>query len=173
MSGRDCGECGLCCKVFEFAELSKPAGVWCQHHRSRKGCSIHESRPQTCRLFFCTWILRPEEFGEDWRPDIAGFLMWSQNTEAGPALVVDVDPSRPHDWRREPYHSILRAIAVRRPDHHVQVVVRTRESIQMLFPEGLITLGKQRNLPIASGYRNSAGQLVPFAHYVEPAASLQ
>ena len=36
----------------------------------------------------------------------AGFVLHSE--QGGARLIVESDPARPHDWRREPYQSALR-----------------------------------------------------------------
>lgn len=167
MTERTCGECGLCCKVLDFPELGKPAGAWCRHYAAFRGCTIYETRPHACRAFKCTWLLNTDEFSDVWRPDRAGFCMWSQNVPAGARLVLEVDADRPRDWLREPYLSTLRAIARRAPDRHVEVIVRTGRAVQMLFPEGLVDLGEHRALQIDSGYRQTETGPVPFAHFVE------
>lgn len=67
---RSCGSCTACCDVFAIEELSKPAGVPCQHSTSI-GCAIYPIRPQTCARWFCLWRkiaalpdrLRPDRSG--------------------------------------------------------------------------------------------------------------
>jgi len=54
--GRACGTCMMCCKVPYIKEFEKPAGVWCKHAVAGKGCGIYESRPSSCRAFYCMWM---------------------------------------------------------------------------------------------------------------------
>jgi hypothetical protein len=149
--------------------FQKPAGVWCQHYAAFKGCTIYETRPLPCRAFKCTWLLN-DEFGEEWRPDRAGFFMWSQEVPNGSRLVVEVDTDQPASWRREPYLSTLRVIANRRAGRHVEIFVRTGKHFQMLFPEGTVDLGDYRALAVESGYEQTERGIVPFARYVEEEA---
>jgi hypothetical protein len=44
--GRECGSCSMCCKVYNIAEISKPAGKWCSHCKPGKGCVIHDAPPR-------------------------------------------------------------------------------------------------------------------------------
>jgi hypothetical protein len=72
VSGRSCGDCTACCKILNIDEpsLKKPPGVLCQHVKQAR-CSIHPSRPQSCRDFHCLWrqvptmpdTLRPDRIG--------------------------------------------------------------------------------------------------------------
>ena len=163
---RQCGECGLCCKVVAYPELDKPRGVWCRHYLPHKGCGIHETRPDVCRRFFCLWITNAE-FGEEWQPNKAGFFMWEDRVQNGRRLILEVDGDRPNHWMRQPYLNALRQIADRRSGQTVEVIVRTRGKVKMLFPEGLVDLGDHKELPVRSGYRAEGGKLVPYAEYVE------
>ena len=54
---KECGECGLCCKVMAIKELKKPAGMWCFHWQKGIGCTIYETRPQECEDFNCIWLV--------------------------------------------------------------------------------------------------------------------
>ena len=47
--GRECGGCAMCCKVYTFPEITKPAGVWCKYCKPGKGCTIHDNLPDQCR----------------------------------------------------------------------------------------------------------------------------
>jgi hypothetical protein len=157
----------LCCKVLIIPEVNSPRGEWCQHYRPGRGCSIYETRPAPCRGFLCTWLLHPE-FGDDWRPDIAGFFMWEQPVPNGRRLILEVDADRPQHWKREPYWGELCFIATRTPGQKtVEVLVRISGAVQMLFPEGLIELGPHRELAIESGYRQTPTGMQPYARYLE------
>ncbi len=105
---KDCGDCGLCCKLMGVASLDKPPGKWCGHFRRATGCAVYADRPGDCIAFNCTWLLTVA-LDAAWKPSVAGFLMHSENE--GRRLIVECDPARPHDWRREPYQTTLRGWA--------------------------------------------------------------
>ena len=50
-----CGTCALCCKIKGIGELGGAAGRWCPHCNKAQGCTIYESRPQSCRDYECFW----------------------------------------------------------------------------------------------------------------------
>ena len=56
-------------------------------------------------MFNCLWLLT-DALDETWKPAVAGFVLHSE--DGGRRLIVESDPSRPHDWRREPYQTQLR-----------------------------------------------------------------
>ena len=53
---KDCGDCGLCCKLMGVASLDKPPGKWCSHFRRASGCAVYADRPGDCIAFNCTWL---------------------------------------------------------------------------------------------------------------------
>ena len=109
-----CGDCGLCCKLMGVTALDKPAaGKWCRHFSKAGGCAVYETRPGDCRVFNCLWLLT-EALGPEWKPTTAGFVLHSE--QGGARLIVESDPARPHDWRREPYQSTLRRWAAAEPE---------------------------------------------------------
>ena len=57
MSGRECGECGQCCKLIGVRELEKAPHVWCRYYKRGMGCGVYEGRPQGCADFACDWLL--------------------------------------------------------------------------------------------------------------------
>jgi hypothetical protein len=75
--GRECGGCDVCCVHLTIDEpaLRKPFGLRCHNLLpSMNRCAIYESRPQTCRGFFCGWrMLKWVKPGL--RPDISGVLI--------------------------------------------------------------------------------------------------
>ncbi len=104
-SPKSCGDCGLCCKLMGVTALEKPAGKWCRHFSKAGGCAVYETRPGDCRVFNCLWLLT-DALGPEWKPSVAGFVLHSE--DGGARLIVESDPARPHDWRREPYQATLR-----------------------------------------------------------------
>jgi hypothetical protein len=162
---RACGECTLCCKLFILPELDKAAGVWCKHRVDGKGCAIHDRRPNSCRVFQCAWTLIPT-LDENWRPDIAGFVMTTDDMR----IYVDTDPDSPIAWRREPYYKQLKLWSRRDRLKFLTVIVRAPDRTIMVFPETDIDLGAPRpDAEIVSGYEPRGGRLVPYARYANGA----
>jgi hypothetical protein len=97
--GRACDTCTLCCKVIAIEDFAKPPGVWCRHCVRGKGCGIYETRPSSCRTFFCEWMLAPS-LGPEWKPERAKFALVIGD---GGHLTAFVDPGFPGAWRASPY----------------------------------------------------------------------
>jgi hypothetical protein len=136
--GRSCGACSMCCKVFHVPEFDKPAGQWCRHTIHGKGCAIHETRPPVCRAFFCHWM-RNAALDDAWRPDRSKLVLY---TEAeGRRLVVIVDPSSPHAWKKDPYYPQLKrwAGAAVAADH--QLVVFHGMNATVVLPDRDVPVG--------------------------------
>jgi len=159
---RPCGECSLCCKLYPIEELHKPALTWCQHLAKGVGCSIHADRPHVCRDFQCLWTFAAP-LDDRWRPDRCGFVM---RPGLANEVVIDVDPGSPDAWRQEPFYGQIKAWSHRRQPPHRMVIVRSRDRLAVVFPEGEVDLGPERmNEPIESGYVLRRSQLQPYAHY--------
>ncbi len=136
---RSCGPCTMCCKVYDVPPIdNKPRGVWCKHCKPGRGCGIWESRPQFCKDFFCNWIVNPS-LGEEWRPDRSKLVL-NYRPEAG-AFMVMVDPGAPGAWRKEPYHSVLKALSgwLAGERHILQVVVN--HEVTVVTPDREFPLG--------------------------------
>jgi hypothetical protein len=144
-----CGTCSLCCKLLEIPALEKPAGAWCRHSVKGRGCGIHGSHPQACRVFSCGWLARAD-LDERWKPQTAHFLLRDE-LDAG-QLCVDVDPGYPAAWRAEPYYSGLKAMARMVWDRSGCVVVLVGARATVVFPEEDIEIG-----PFGSGERLMVG----------------
>ena len=104
-TGRACGPCTLCCKVYDVPEAASPMGRWCGHCEPGRGCRIWETRPAQCRAFDCNWI-KMNWLGEEWRPDRSKFVFTIDPASGN--LMFQVDPGSPDAWRREPYYSQIR-----------------------------------------------------------------
>lgn len=161
---RACGDCSLCCKVYEFLEVPTSAGEWCRHFAPGLRCTIHETRPNQCRRYQCAWTLN-DFIDEVWKPTVSGFVMDILESE----VVVFNDPDRPGAWKREPYYSRLKAISSRSQRPFVQVTVLDQGKIFVVFPESDVEVGPiRRGCAIDSGYDFDGGNRVPYARYVEP-----
>ncbi len=163
---RACGACSLCCKVYEFLEISKPADQWCRHFAAGQGCTIHSLRPGQCRSYQCAWSVNPV-LDETWKPNVCGFVMDVRPGE----IVVFSDPDNLGAWKREPYYSRLKAVSARvqRPFTLVSVIERGKRIV--VFPEAEVELGPIRGgEEINSGYEVVDGKRVPYARYVDAAA---
>src|SRR5208282_1177719 len=76
VAGRSCGACNVCCVVPTIDEpaLQKLPGYRCHNALPSGACAIYETRPRTCRKFFCGWR-RLQWIGEGLRPDVSGVLV--------------------------------------------------------------------------------------------------
>jgi hypothetical protein len=101
---RTCGDCTLCCRVVPVLELAKPPDVWCQHCDPKAGCRIYDQRPNSCRKWWCVWLL-DEQLPEAMKPNRSHviFDMMSDRViaEGKPTDVVQLwcDPHYPTAWR--------------------------------------------------------------------------
>ena len=159
---RPCGDCSLCCKVVGIAALDKPAGRWCPHVSQGTGCSIHAEAPAECRGFHCFWALEVLN-ADEWRPDRCQFVVWTNNPKR---IIVDVDGDHPDAWRRDPYYRQIKTWSDRRSATPIEVLVRVRGGMIVIFPETEIDLGPyDLSKRIVSGYRDVDGRPAPFAEY--------
>lgn len=164
---KPCGDCSLCCKVLRIAALDKAPGHWCPHFAKGAGCAIHSISPSECQRFQCLWSVSGG-LGEEWRPDRAKFVLWSDNPAR---LIVDVDPALPGAWRLHPYYAQLKLWSDRSGPAAREVLVRVAGRLWVVFPEADIDLGPQRpDASIDSGYRIEDGRRIPYATYAEPLA---
>jgi hypothetical protein len=137
-AGRACGSCTLCCKVYDVPSLEKPAGSWCRHCKTGRGCGIHETRPQHCRSFHCLWMLAPW-LGPEWKPDRAKMVLTVDPVTR--FLLVQVDPGQPGAWRREPYYGQLRRWASAALAEGRQVVVFVNKNATVVLPDRDVPIG--------------------------------
>jgi hypothetical protein len=141
--GRTCGTCSLCCKLVPVKEddWEKPAGKWCEHCVTGKGCGIYATRPMACRSWSCQWLVNPL-FGDHWFPAKAKMVVsWVPDllgNKGGNQYEVLVDPGFPNRWREEPWHSDLREIASAgfgMAQAEFRVMVRAADRSWMVLPD--------------------------------------
>lgn len=109
-SKRTCGDCAMCCKLPDVPELNKKGGEWCPNCVNYKGCGIYDTRPQTCRTFFCVYVM-DELVREEWNPMKSKMVLAFRTGLQKMQISVMVDPSRPDAWRKDPYITDLRSWA--------------------------------------------------------------
>lgn len=136
--GRSCGDCAMCCKLLEIKALNKPANEWCVNCSTRKGCDIYETRPQTCHNFNCGYMTQGA-IGEEWWPTTARMMI--TYTGDGKHLFIQVDPTRPDAWRREPYYSQLKNWARINNPNGQQIIVAIAGRYIVIFPEREVDVG--------------------------------
>lgn len=129
--GRDCGGCTLCCKLLAVEELSSPPLGWCPRCDVKTGCAAYADRPTECRQFYCEYLL-DGALGEHWKPSKCKMVVVLE--DYADALVIHVDPARPHAWRQEPYHSQIRRWARAQARSGRQVIVWQGDSKIVIPP---------------------------------------
>lgn len=138
VSGRSCDGCAMCCYLPRIDALEKPAGTWCPHCPTRKGCAIHGAHPDDCRDFNCGWLTTPS-LGPEWKPSKARIILMAELD--GARLTAMVDPKRPNAWRQKPYYDQIKGWARAAVEHNGQVVVRLGERYWVILPDEDVDLG--------------------------------
>jgi hypothetical protein len=150
----------MCCKLLEIDELAKPAGVWCRHVALGRGCSIYETRPEPCRAFRCYWINQPK-LDDAWKPDRSGLLL--RDVGSG-VLLVEVEPSKPDAWRRQPYYAQLKRWSLQTLNGHGLVVVKVQGAATLVLPDADLPIGKVADTDtISVAYEIHGGGKRPYA----------
>ena len=135
---RTCGTCTLCCKVYDVHDLDKPAGTWCRHCKPGRGCAIHDTRPQQCRLFDCLWLTQ-SWLGLDWKPERSKMVLSIDPSTR--FLFVQVDPGAAHAWRAEPYYRQLKQWSAAAVAERRHVIVFLNKSAIVILPDRDVPVG--------------------------------
>jgi hypothetical protein len=110
-TGRSCGTCSLCCKLYTIEEIEKPADKWCQHCKpGNGGCGIYADRPLSCSNFACNWLVMPS-MGDEWFPAKSKMVAVMATVGNTTTMRIAVDPTAPGRWREEPYFSQIKEMA--------------------------------------------------------------
>src|SRR5690348_13326370 len=137
-TGRTCGTCTMCCKVFDIPSLAKPEGKWCKHCDIGKGCRIYDTRPDQCRQFVCLWLQDPT-LPPEWKPETSKLVMSIWPTTG--FIYVQVDPGSPLAWRKEPYFSRLRELSERLLRERRHILVFVKHIATLIMPTGPVPIG--------------------------------
>jgi len=159
-----CGDCSLCCKVYDIDDLGKKAGHACNHQRPGTGCGVWGLHPQICQDFKCLW-LKHEDMTALWRPDICGFVLRLEPN--GTTLAIDVDPDRPDAWRQTHYYNQLKIWSEVMPKNEGLVIVYVPDGMYVITPmEDLFLKAPKRGDILETGMENSLFGLRPFARVI-------
>jgi hypothetical protein len=164
---RSCGTCTLCCKVYAIPELEKPSGAWCNECTPGKGCGIWGKQPEQCSTFFCQWMY-DATLGPLWKPDVSRFVM---NIQEGVTLAVAVDPGHRHAWKREPYYSVFKKMALELFGKSMMIVVGDGVNKILVTPEDDIVIGRQQEKVTYSLRRDVHGPVTKWVAIIEPKAA--
>ena len=82
----ECGDCKACCTALVIKVLNKPANTPCQN-LCDKGCSIYDSKPQTCTEFECAYI-QGTNIPESLRPDKCGVIFIKQDSKTFKSVLI-------------------------------------------------------------------------------------
>ena len=140
---RQCGSCGLCCKLVPVASIEKPAGVKCRHQRHGKGCMIYAQRPPDCVWWNCRWLVndateqlpRPDRshLVIDIMPDFISAVYEDGNRIDAPVIQVWCDPAFREAWREPAMMAYIERMADER--RHVTIIrFNSEEAIVVLAP---------------------------------------
>ena len=106
MTERICGTCNACCVHLHIEAFEKPPGTPCIHLVGPPAvdapgqCSIHETRPDFCRGFYCVWLGPPGD-GADANPQRIHFAFDAdgrQTEDLAAAVVMRYQGSDGHDY---------------------------------------------------------------------------
>lgn len=76
MTERECGGCTACCEGWLSDKSLNMRPYQPCVHCTKLGCAIYPNRPEKpCVQFKCGWLLRPDLFSEEMRPDRAGSIL--------------------------------------------------------------------------------------------------
>jgi hypothetical protein len=136
--GRTCGSCMLCCTVMQVEELNKPSGQKCGYAVAGSGCTIRETRPRSCRRFFCGWRLDPN-IDSLWKPEICGFVLTISLRYS--SLLVMVDPAKPFAWKMQPYLGRLKEWSARAFKEDKRIVAIVSGDATVILPDRDVPIG--------------------------------
>lgn len=124
MSG-GCGSCTLCCKLMGVKELDKPNDKWCDHCDKSSGCTIYETRPESCRIFECVWLQTqtPTHPGQtplppELQPNRCHVVLCQHPTDEK-VIQARVDPVYPDAWKKGPIGRLIARLS----EHGVSIIV--------------------------------------------------
>jgi Fe-S-cluster containining protein len=90
----------------------KPPHGWCSHVKHPGGCGIYRTRPESCRTFYCMWMM-DERIKDHWFPAKSKIVIHANVEHGAKYINFIVDPAYPLRWREEPWFSEIKHMAKR------------------------------------------------------------
>jgi hypothetical protein len=146
----------MCCKLLPIEELEKPAGLWCRHAITGKGCGIYENRPPVCRSFNCQWML-DSTLGPEWKPDKAKFVMFP-DSKSKDVFNIMVDPAFPDAWTKPPFFAAIKNWVAGEAALGRFVLVHTGPRVIAVLPDRIVELGNVKPNFVLMRERDSTGR---------------
>jgi hypothetical protein len=165
--GRECGTCSLCCKVYNVPSIGHVAGKWCRHCKPGKGCTIHDALPEQCALFNCAWRIEPS-IPDVWKPDQAKMVL-TVSPFTG-FIHVQVDPSTPTAWRRQPYYDQLRLWARNNLEKEIYILVFVNDKATLILPDQDVPIGTPKGTDRISVRKNHGPGFATYEVKITPGA---
>jgi hypothetical protein len=154
--GRACGTCMMCCKLLRIEELEKPAGVWCRHAMTGKGCGIYENRPPVCQNFHCQWML-DSSLGPEWKPEKAKFVM-SPDRKQQEIFNINVDPAFPDAWTKPPFFATIKNWVAAGATLGRFALVQIGTRLIAVLPDRIVELGNVKPEVVLARERDPTGK---------------
>jgi hypothetical protein len=129
----------MCCKLPRIPELDKPAGAWCQHCSPGVGCNAYESRPRTCRDFFCQWIDN-STIPDYWKPEQSKIIL-TTFPQTG-FLYAQVDPARADAWKAPRLFADLKRWSAELLKTRRHVIVFVQDEATLIMPDQAVAMGR-------------------------------
>ena len=99
---RYCGGCRLCCTIQEVSEIKKPEGITCSHCSIEDGCTIYETRPESCKEFHCLWQLGLiQDKRNELRPDKLGIICLAKEEIEGYSPIIQLNSLKQENFKKK------------------------------------------------------------------------
>lgn len=85
---------------MKVRELKKPANTWCTYCDKGQGCTIYDTRPESCRVYECVWLRTQtldKPLAPELRPDRSHVVIGTLNN--GNEIVLYVKPEHRNAWQ--------------------------------------------------------------------------
>ncbi len=115
----NCDGCTICCKIMGVEELEKPRNLWCQHCKIGEGCTIYETRPESCQVYECVWLktqVLENPMPLELRPDKSRVVVGTTNK--GEDLILYVGRDRPDAWKKSGFREFITNFQKKRRELH-------------------------------------------------------
>ena len=114
-----CGDCRACCTLLPVDAIEKPVNTRCQHVCAT-GCSIYQTRPDTCAEFDCAY-LQAENVPESLRPDKCGVIFIKRADRIFSGLLMpgvkttDAAKAQVDSFLKQGYSVVLTSLEINQP----------------------------------------------------------